>query len=83
MTNADVAASAVKAGNGTMTLATGGQRYDFDVPASTPIVAMTPGKRALVKKGAQVSIFRAQPGADGGYTASAITVITAKNWPPK
>ncbi|HEV8015024.1 MAG TPA: hypothetical protein VGP48_05805 [Stellaceae bacterium] len=84
MTNADVAAAAVKAGNGTMTLATGGQNYDFDVPPTTPIVAMTPGTRALVKKGAQVSIFRAQPGsAAGSYTANAITVITARNWPPK
>ena len=83
MTNADVTASAVKAGNGTMTLATGGQNYNFDVPPSTAIVAMKPGAHRLIKKGARVSIFRAEPAGDGSYKAAAITVISAHNWPPK
>jgi hypothetical protein len=83
MTNADVAAAVVHAGNGAMTLTTGGQSYEIDVPRGTPIVAMNPGTRALVKKGALVSINQAQPGADGSYAANAITVTTVKNWPPK
>jgi hypothetical protein len=83
MTNADVTAAAIKAGNGKMTLATGGQTYEFDVPKKTPIVTMDPGTRALVKKGARVAINRAQPGAGGSYTAKSIEVITAPNYPPK
>lgn len=83
MTNADVSAAAVKAGKGTMTLTTGGKSYDFDVPSGTPIVAMKPGAHSLLKKGAHVSVFQAQPAADGGYSAKSITVITARNWPPK
>lgn len=83
MTNADVAAAAVKAGKGTMTLTTGGKSYDFDVPSATPIVAMKPGAHSLLKKGARVSVFQAQPAGDGTYAAKSITVITARNWPPK
>jgi hypothetical protein len=83
MTNADVTAAVVHAGNGAMTLTTGGKSYEIDVPRGTPIVMMNPGTRALVKKGALVSINQAQQGADGSYTASAITVTTARNWPPK
>jgi hypothetical protein len=83
MTNADVSAAAVKAANGKMTLATGGQTYDFDVPKGTPIVSMDPGTHALIKKGAHVVINQAQPGAAGSYTAKAIVVTTALNWPPK
>ena len=83
MTNADVTAAAVKAGNGTLTLATGGQDYIIDVPPGTPIVSMTPGTRALVKKGAYVVINQALPGAGGAYSAKSITVTTARNWPPK
>jgi hypothetical protein len=82
MTNADVSAAAVRAGNGTMTLTTGGQNYEFDVPADTPIVEMKAGTRALLAKGARVSIFRAMPSADGSYTAKAITVHSTPNPPP-
>lgn len=83
MTNADVTAAAVKAGNGTMTLTTGGQTYEFDVPKRTPIVAMAPGTRAQIKKGARIAIGRAQPAAGGSYTAKNIEVISAPNYPPK
>lgn len=83
MTNADVTAAAVKAGSGKMTLATGGQSYEFDVPKGTPIVAMKPATRALIKKGAHISIGRALPGAGGSYSAKNIDVTTAPNWPPK
>jgi hypothetical protein len=83
MTNADVTAAAIKAGNGTMTLATGGQTYEFDVPKGTPIVAMDPGTRAQIKKGARVAISRALPGAGGSYTAKSIEVTTVRNYPPK
>jgi len=84
MTNADVtAAAAVKAGNGKMTLSTGGQRYEFDVPKGTPIVAMNPGTRALLKKGAHVAINQARPGAGGSYTTKNIVVTTVLNWPPR
>jgi hypothetical protein len=83
MTNADVTAAAVKTSNGKMTLATGGQTYEFDVPKGTPIVAMDPGTRALVKKGAHVVISQAQPGAAGSYSAKSIYVTTALNWMSK
>lgn len=82
MTNADVTAAAVKSGNGTLTLSTGGQNYIIDVPPHTPIVAMSPGTRALVKKGAYVVINQAVPGAGGAYNAKQIIVATARNWPP-
>lgn len=80
MTNADVTAAAVKASDGKMTLATGGQTYEFDVPKGTPIVTMDPGTRALIKKGAHVVISQAQPGAGGSYNAKSIYVTTALNW---
>jgi len=84
MTNADViAAAAVKAGTGAMTLATGGQTYEFDVPKATPIVAMDPGTRAMLKKGAHIAINDAQRGAGGSYSTKNIVVTTAPNWPPK
>ncbi|HEY1506694.1 MAG TPA: hypothetical protein VGF92_20490 [Stellaceae bacterium] len=83
MTNADVAAAAVKASDGKMTLSTGGQTYEFDVPKGTPIVAMDPGTRALLKKGAHVVVNQAQPGAGGSYSTKNIVVTTALNWPPK
>jgi hypothetical protein len=83
MTNADVTAAAVKAANGKMTLATGGQTYEFDVPKGTPIVTMAPSTRALIRKGAHVVINQAQPGAGGSYTAKSIVVTTALNWPPE
>ena len=66
-----------------LTLSTGGQNYDIDVPPGTPIVAMSPGTRAMVKKGATVSINQAVPAADGTFTAKSITVTTVRNWPPK
>jgi len=53
------------------------------VPKGTPIVAMEPGTRDLVKKGAHVSIRRAQPGAGGSYTAKNIEVSTVPNKPPR
>ena len=81
MTNADVTASVVKAGKAELTLATGGKNYTIDVPPGTPIVAMNPGTRAQIKKGAQVAIRQALPGAGGSFTANDITVITARNYP--
>jgi hypothetical protein len=83
MTNADVTAAVAHARNGVLTLTTGGQSYDIDVPPGTPIVAMSQGTRALVKKGAQVSINQAVPAADGTFTAKSITVSKVHNWPPK
>lgn len=84
MTNADVVtATAMKAGNGEMTLATGGETYEFDVPKATPIVAMEPGTRTLLKKGAHIAINRAERGAGGSYSTKNIIVTTAPNWPPK
>ncbi len=83
MTNADVTAAAIKTSNGKMTLATGGQTYEFDVPKGTPIVAMDPGTRAQIKKGAHVVINQAQPAAGGSYSTKNIAVTTALNWPPK
>jgi hypothetical protein len=71
----------VKAGKAELTLATGGKNYTIDVPPGTPIVAMNPGTRGLVKKGATVSIRRAMPSAGGAFTADDITVITARNYP--
>jgi hypothetical protein len=82
MTNADVTAAVVKSRTGVLTLTTGGQSYAIDVPPTTPIVSMTPGTRALVKKGAYVIINQAAPGAGGAYGAKAIIVTTARNWPP-
>ncbi|HWE75273.1 MAG TPA: hypothetical protein VG328_19090 [Stellaceae bacterium] len=83
MTNAEVTAAEVKASAGKMTLTTGGQTYEFDVPKGTPIVTMDPGTRALLKKGAHVAIGQAQPGAGGSYITKAIIVTDAPNWPPK
>src|SRR5262249_28094096 len=83
MTNADVVAAAVKAGKGEMTLTTGGQTYEFDVPKGTPIVVMNPGTRDLITKGAQVSIRRAEPSAGGSYIAKSIEVTPVANKAPK
>jgi GTPase involved in cell partitioning and DNA repair len=83
MTNADVTAAVVHAGQAELTLTTGGKDYIIDVPPGTPIVAENPGTRALVKKGAMVAISRALPGAGGAFTAKSITVTTVKNYPPK
>jgi GTPase involved in cell partitioning and DNA repair len=81
MTNADVTAAVVKAGKAELTLTTGGKDYAIDVPPGTPIVAMNPGTRDQVKKGARVSIRQAVPGAGGSFTASDITVVGARNYP--
>lgn len=83
MTNADVTAAAVKAGSGTMTLTTGGQTYEFDVPKGVPIVAEDPGTRAQIKKGAHIAINQAQPGAGGSYTAKRVAITTVLNYPPQ
>ena len=83
MTNADVTAAAVKAGNAELTLTTGGQTYEFDMPKGTPITALNPGTRDLIKKGAYVSIRRAEPGAGGSYAAKSIEVTPVSNKPPK
>ena len=83
MTNAEVTAAAVKAGKGMMTLVTGGQTYEFDVPKGTPIVAINPGTRGIIKKGAHVTIRRAEPGAGGSYIAKNIEVTPASVRPRK
>ncbi len=83
MTNADVTAAVAHARRGALTLTTGGKSFDIDVPPGTPIVAMNPGSRSLVKKGARITINQVATGSDGTLSAKAITVTTARNWPPK
>jgi hypothetical protein len=83
MTNADVTAAVAKSRHGVLTLTTNGQNFNIDVPPGTPIVAMRPGTRNLVKKGARISINQVATAGDGTMSAKAITVTTVRNWPPK
>ncbi len=82
MTNADVSAALVRAGKGELTLSTGGRRYVIEVPRGTPVVAMNPGTRRLVRKGAYVSLTRVTQ-ENGILTANSIAVSKDRRWPPK
>lgn len=82
MTNADVTASVVHAKGGEITLTTGGQSFMIIVPPGTPVVAMNPGTRKLVIRGAYVS-FNQVTDNNGVLTAKGISVSKDKRWPPK
>lgn len=82
MTNADVTATVVHAKRAELTLATGGQSFTIEVPPGTPIVAMNPGTRKLVVKGAYVS-FTQLKAENGTLTANAITVSRDRRYPVK
>ena len=83
MTNADVTAAVVHTRNGAITLTTGGQSYDIDVPPGTPIVTMSPGTRKLIVKRAYVSVNNAVAKQDGTLVAKSISVSRDNKWPPK
>ena len=81
MTNADVTAAAVQAGNGQLVLRTGGQDYKLMVPPGTPIVFQEPGTRALLVPGNYVGAAAAVP-EKGMLTAKAVTAGPVP-WPIK
>jgi len=81
MTNADVTASAVQAGNGQLVLRTGNQDYKLVVPPGTPIVFQEPGTRALLVPGNYVGAAAAVP-EKGVLTAKAVTAGPIP-WPIK
>jgi hypothetical protein len=81
MTNADVTAAAVKAGDGQLTLRTGNQDYKLSVPPGTPIVKYVPGSRALLVPGNYVGA-QAAVESQGVLTAKAITAGSVP-WPIK
>jgi len=83
MTNADVTAVVVHAGRTALTLSTGGQNYVIDVPKGTPVVAMNPGTRSLVKKGAYVYFNQVEAAPDGSLSAKQIGVSKDKRYPVK
>ena len=83
MTNADVTAAVVKKKSGELTLTTGGQNFTIEVPPGTPIVAMNPGTRAQVVRGARVAFNQVQSAADGTYTATSMTVTRDPRYPVK
>jgi hypothetical protein len=81
MTNAEVNAAAVQAGNGQLVLRTGGQDYKLIVPPETPIVSQQPGTRALLVPGNYVGAGAAVP-EKGVLMAKAVTAGTVP-WPIK
>jgi hypothetical protein len=83
MTNADVTAAVVRAKSRELTLTTGGQNFTIEVPPGTPVVAMNPGTRAQVVKGARIAISQVQTESDGSLTAKSITVTKEPRYPPK
>lgn len=83
MTNADVTAAVVHAASGELTLSTGGQNFTIEVPKGTPVVAMNPGTRALVKPGAHVVFNQVTAESDGSLSAKSITVTKDPRYPPK
>ena len=83
MTNAEVTAAVVHAKHGELTLATGGQSFVIVVPRSVPVVAMNPGTRALVKKGAWVYFTQVNADANGVLSAKSIGVSKDRRYPPK
>jgi hypothetical protein len=83
MTNADVTAAVVHANRAELTLTTGGQNFAIDVPRGVPVVAMNPGTRKLVARGAFVSFSRVIVDNNSALTASSIAVSKDRRWPPK
>ncbi len=83
MTNAEVTAAVVHAKRGELTLTTGGQSFVIDVPKGVPVVAMNPGTRALVKKGAHVYFTQVTADANGALSAKSIGVSKDRRYPPK
>jgi hypothetical protein len=83
MTNAEVTAAVVHAKSGELTLATGGQSFVIIVPRSAPVVAMNPGTRALVKKGAWVYFTQVNADTNGALSAKSIGVSKDRRYPPK
>jgi len=80
MTNANVTATAVSAGNGKLTLTTGGQDYTINVPPEAPIVHFQPGTPDLVKKGAWVELSNTVQ-SEGVTIVKAITVSDDRRYP--
>jgi hypothetical protein len=83
MTNAEVTAAVVHAKHGELTLATGGQSFTIVVPRGVPVVAMNPGTRALVKKGAWVYFTQVTADSNGALSAKSIGVSKDRRYPPK
>lgn len=83
MTNADVTASVVHANRAELVLTTGGQSFTIDVPRGAPVVAMNPGTRKLVVRGAYVSFSQVLTDDSGVMTAKSIAVTKDRRWPPK
>jgi hypothetical protein len=81
MTNAEVSAAAVQAGNGQLVLRTGGQDYKLIVPPETPIVSQQPGSRALLVPCNYVGAAAAVP-EKGVLMAKAVTAGSVP-WPIK
>ena len=83
MTNAEVTSAVVHAEHGELTLTTGGQSFIIVVPLGVPVVAMNPGTRALVKKGAWVYFTQVNADANGALSAKSIGVSKDRRYPPK
>jgi hypothetical protein len=82
MTNADVTAAVRHAGQGELTLATGGQSFTIEVPPGTPIIAMKPASRQQLVKGAFVYLAQVTD-ENGTLTARGVAVGKDGRWPPK
>jgi hypothetical protein len=83
MTNADVTAAVVHAKRAQLTLTTGGQSFVVDVPRGVPVVAMKPGTRKLVVKGAHVYFVQVNADSNGALAAKSISVTKDPRYPPK
>jgi hypothetical protein len=81
MTNADVTAAAVQAGNGQLTLRTGNQDYKLIVPPETPIVMYVSGSRTLLVPGNYVGAAAAVP--DKGMLMAKAVTAGPVPWPIK
>jgi hypothetical protein len=79
MTNAEVTATAVNAGNGKLTLNTAGKDYTINVPPETPIVRFEEGSKALIKKGAWVEV--AGDEQNGALVAKSVLVSDDRRYP--
>jgi hypothetical protein len=79
MTNAEVTASAVSAGNGKLTLNTGGQNYTINVPPETPIVRFEKGTKEMIKKGAWVEVVGEEK--NGSVDAKSVLVSDDRRYP--
>jgi hypothetical protein len=54
-------------------LAYGGGESSFAIPADTPVTQLSPGEKAMLQPGANVTIF-ARSGPDGGLVAGTVAV---------